>query len=90
MGKNKIRKTSARLDCPIVLLEEFVAVDDYAMYTTLIMADKDILEFVQSSKNIIHADSIDENEMNNAAPVPTSSELRNVLKSFEDDRDKRL
>ncbi|GFV73013.1 putative DD41D transposase [Trichonephila clavipes] len=41
------------------------------------MADKDILEFVQSSKNIFDADSDNENEMNNAAPVPTSSEMRN-------------
>ncbi|GFV72737.1 hypothetical protein TNCV_1269321 [Trichonephila clavipes] len=34
------------------------------------MADKDILESVQSSKNIIVADSDDENEMNNAVHVP--------------------
>ncbi|GFV34424.1 hypothetical protein TNCV_5137651 [Trichonephila clavipes] len=27
------------------------------------------------------ADSEDENEMNNAAPVPTSSQMRNVMKS---------
>ncbi|KFM70311.1 hypothetical protein X975_18700, partial [Stegodyphus mimosarum] len=46
------------------------------------MADKDILEFVQSSKNIIDADSNDENEMNNAGPVPTSSEMKNVMKSM--------
>ncbi|GFW42325.1 uncharacterized protein TNCV_1207781 [Trichonephila clavipes] len=38
------------------------------------MAGKDILEFVESQKNIIDADSEDENEMNNAAPVPMSSE----------------
>ncbi|GFW37695.1 HTH_Tnp_Tc3_2 domain-containing protein [Trichonephila clavipes] len=44
------------------------------------MADKDILEFVRSSKNIIDADSKDENEMNNAAPVTTSSEMRNIIK----------
>ncbi|GFV14076.1 hypothetical protein TNCV_525521 [Trichonephila clavipes] len=35
---------------------------------TPITADKDILEFVQDSKNIIDPDSRDENEMNNAAP----------------------
>ncbi|GFU51021.1 hypothetical protein TNCV_4462131 [Trichonephila clavipes] len=40
-----------------------------------IMADKYILEFVQSSKNIIEAHYDDENEMNNATPVPTSSEM---------------
>ncbi|GFU44592.1 hypothetical protein TNCV_1506961 [Trichonephila clavipes] len=33
------------------------------------MIDKDILEFVQSSKRIIDADSDDENEMNNAEPL---------------------
>ncbi|GFW02471.1 hypothetical protein TNCV_2454871 [Trichonephila clavipes] len=38
------------------------------------MADKVNLEFVQSSKNIIDADSDEENQMNKAAPVPTSSE----------------
>ncbi|GFV43556.1 histone-lysine N-methyltransferase SETMAR [Trichonephila clavipes] len=32
-------------------------------------------------KNITDAHSNDENETNNAAPVPTSSEMRNVLKS---------
>ncbi|GFU77663.1 hypothetical protein TNCV_958741 [Trichonephila clavipes] len=43
------------------------------------MADQiHILEFVQSSKNISDTDSGDENEMNNVAPVPTSSEMRNI------------
>ncbi|GFU78282.1 hypothetical protein TNCV_5008591 [Trichonephila clavipes] len=37
------------------------------------MADKDMLEFVQSSKNIIDEVSEDENEVNNAVPDPTSS-----------------
>ncbi|GFT87791.1 hypothetical protein TNCV_799071 [Trichonephila clavipes] len=46
------------------------------------MADKDILEFVQSSKNIIDTDSDDESEKNNAAPVPTSSEMRITMKSM--------
>ncbi|GFU64432.1 hypothetical protein TNCV_3947991 [Trichonephila clavipes] len=32
-------------------------------------------------KNIIDADSDDENEMNNVAPVFTSSEMRNIMKS---------
>ncbi|GFW79362.1 uncharacterized protein TNCV_2477691 [Trichonephila clavipes] len=45
------------------------------------MADEDILEFAQSSKNIIDADSVDENEMNYATPVPSSSKMRNVMKS---------
>ncbi|GFX96183.1 DDE_3 domain-containing protein [Trichonephila clavipes] len=48
---NKIRKTSAGLDCPTVLLEEFVAVDDDDnVCTAPIMAYKDIFEFAQSSK----------------------------------------
>ncbi|GFS68641.1 hypothetical protein TNCV_1958731 [Trichonephila clavipes] len=46
------------------------------------MADKDILKFVQSSQIIIDADSDDENEMNNAGPVPTSSEMGNIMKSM--------
>ncbi|GFW27058.1 hypothetical protein TNCV_92841 [Trichonephila clavipes] len=37
--------------------------------------------FVQSSKNIIDAESDDENGLTNAAPVPTSSELRNIMKN---------
>ncbi|GFT96001.1 uncharacterized protein TNCV_312971 [Trichonephila clavipes] len=55
---NKIRKTPAVLDCPIVLSEEFIAIDDdnVCMYSP-IMSNKDILEFVQSSKNIIDGDS---------------------------------
>ncbi|GFT82364.1 hypothetical protein TNCV_2388621 [Trichonephila clavipes] len=32
------------------------------------------------SENIIDADSDDENEMDNAAAVPTSSELKNIMK----------
>ncbi|GFV14166.1 hypothetical protein TNCV_526401 [Trichonephila clavipes] len=39
-----------------------------------IMANKDILEFAQSSKHILDADSDDENEMTRATPVPTPSE----------------
>ncbi|GFT93388.1 hypothetical protein TNCV_337531 [Trichonephila clavipes] len=70
---NKIRKTPTGLDCPIVLSEKFIPVDDDNECRAPIMADKDISESVQNSKNIIDADSDDENEMNNAAPVPTSS-----------------
>ncbi|GFV29674.1 SCAN domain-containing protein 3 [Trichonephila clavipes] len=76
---NKIWKTPAGLDCFTVSSEEFVALYDNNECTTPIMADKDILMFVQSTKNIIDADSDDENEMNN---VPTSSEMRNIMKSM--------
>ncbi|GFX14853.1 hypothetical protein TNCV_1485951 [Trichonephila clavipes] len=69
-------------DCPTVSSEEFVVVTDNNVYTAPIMAVKDILECVQSSKNIIDADSDDENVMSNASPVPTSSEMRNVMKSM--------
>ncbi|GFX25430.1 hypothetical protein TNCV_1424141 [Trichonephila clavipes] len=43
------------------------------------MAEKDILEL----KNIMDPDSGDENEMDNAAPVSASSEMRNVMKIFQ-------
>ncbi|GFX68602.1 hypothetical protein TNCV_1800151 [Trichonephila clavipes] len=79
---NKIRKASAGLDCPIVSSEEFVAVDDDNVCTGLFMPDKEISEFVHNSKIINDADSDDENELNNAAPVPLSSEMRNVIESF--------
>ncbi|GFU67133.1 DDE-1 domain-containing protein [Trichonephila clavipes] len=77
---NIIWKTPAGLDCSILLLEEFIAVDDNVC-TAPIMAGKDILEFVQSS-HIIGADPADEREMNNVASVPKSSEMRNVIKSM--------
>ncbi|GFS65396.1 hypothetical protein TNCV_2451961 [Trichonephila clavipes] len=56
----------SRSDCPIVSSEKFVAVD-VDVCTAPIRVDKGILEFVQSSKNIIEEDA--ENEMNNAAPL---------------------
>ncbi|GFW39443.1 hypothetical protein TNCV_1834261 [Trichonephila clavipes] len=34
----------------------------------------------KAKKNIIDADSDDKSEMNNVAPVPTSSEMRNTMK----------
>ncbi|GFW47872.1 hypothetical protein TNCV_2400591 [Trichonephila clavipes] len=34
------------------------------------------------AKKNIDADSDDENETNNAAPVPTSSEMRNIMESM--------
>ncbi|GFX97860.1 transposable element Tcb1 transposase [Trichonephila clavipes] len=44
------------------------------------MVDENISEFVQISNNIIDTDSDDENEMTNATPVPTSSEISNIGK----------
>ncbi|GFX48996.1 hypothetical protein TNCV_2797871 [Trichonephila clavipes] len=46
------------------------------------MADKDILEFVQSSKNINDADSDDGDNMNDVAPLNLSSEMRKIMKSM--------
>ncbi|GFU55755.1 hypothetical protein TNCV_2969241 [Trichonephila clavipes] len=66
------------LNCPNVSLEKFVAIGDANVCTALIMADKDILELVQSSKSITNADS----ETNNAASVSTSFEIRNIMKIF--------
>ncbi|GFU61370.1 hypothetical protein TNCV_530701 [Trichonephila clavipes] len=78
----KYQKVSVLLDCPTILCEEFVAVDDDNVSAALVMADKDILEFVRSSKNIIDADFDNKNEINNATLVPTSSEMRSNMKSM--------
>ncbi|GFX69727.1 hypothetical protein TNCV_1770951 [Trichonephila clavipes] len=58
---------------------ESVAVEDDNACAAPSTADKDISGFDQ---NIIDADSDNENEMNNAAPVPTSAEKRNTMKSM--------
>ncbi|GFT83251.1 hypothetical protein TNCV_547321 [Trichonephila clavipes] len=76
----KIRKAPVGSYCPIVFSEEFIAVDNDNMCSASIMAERDILEFVQRSKTMIHAYSGNENERNNVHTVPTSSELRNVIK----------
>ncbi|GFT28733.1 hypothetical protein TNCV_3584681 [Trichonephila clavipes] len=41
---------------------------------------KDILEFDKNTENVIDAESNNENEINNVAHVPTSSEVSNMLK----------
>ncbi|GFU67360.1 hypothetical protein TNCV_640601 [Trichonephila clavipes] len=79
---NKVWKTPVGVDCFTVLSEEFVAVDDINVCRAPIMEGKDILEFVQSLKNIIYEDSDDDNEMNNAPPVPTLFEMKNIMKSM--------
>ncbi|GFV58187.1 hypothetical protein TNCV_3549431 [Trichonephila clavipes] len=76
-------KVAVLMDCPTVSWEEFVAVDDSNACTASIIIDKNILEFVKSSKNIIEADCDVENEMCNADLfVFTSSEMKNVIKKF--------
>ncbi|GFW65494.1 hypothetical protein TNCV_1776381 [Trichonephila clavipes] len=54
-----------------LLSEEFNAVDDDILCKAAVMADKNILEFVQN-----------ETEMSNAALVPTSSVIRNIMRSM--------
>ncbi|GFU91255.1 hypothetical protein TNCV_4925851 [Trichonephila clavipes] len=78
---NKLRKRPAGLGCSTVLSEELIALCDGNMSSTTIIVDRNILEFVQSSKNFMDGDSDDESEVNNAASVPVSNELRNVMKS---------
>ncbi|GFX89112.1 hypothetical protein TNCV_2854111 [Trichonephila clavipes] len=60
--------------------------DKYRFYFVLespIIEDEDILECVQSSKNIIDAaNSEDETEMNNPIPILTSPEMMNFMESM--------
>ncbi|GFV85555.1 DDE-1 domain-containing protein [Trichonephila clavipes] len=77
---DNVRKTPAVLDFPIVLLEEFIAVHYDSVRTASVRTNIYILEFVRSSKSIIDVDSDDESEKNNAASVPTSSRMRDVVK----------
>ncbi|GFY14589.1 hypothetical protein TNCV_4827931 [Trichonephila clavipes] len=77
-----LQKVSVLLDCPTASSEEFIVVGNDNVCTALFMTDKDIWEFVQSSKNIIDADSWDENEMDNANPFLTSLETKNIMKSI--------
>ncbi|GFX60577.1 hypothetical protein TNCV_3061501 [Trichonephila clavipes] len=71
---------SVLFTCPTVPSKEFIVVDYNNVRASTIMAGKEVLEFVQSSKNITDAGFDDENENNKAAPVPTSSEMRNIMK----------
>ncbi|GFV50821.1 hypothetical protein TNCV_4237761 [Trichonephila clavipes] len=75
-----VEKLSVLSDYPAVLSEEFAAVDNDNACTTPIIADKDILEFVESSTNIMVVGSEGENEMNNAVLVLMSSEMQSILK----------
>ncbi|GFV99430.1 hypothetical protein TNCV_1514001 [Trichonephila clavipes] len=67
-------KVSVLLDCPAVVLEEYGTVDE-----DKVCSDKDILEFVQNSKNVINANFDEENEMNHAASALMSSKTRNIM-----------
>ncbi|GFX00150.1 hypothetical protein TNCV_296391 [Trichonephila clavipes] len=68
---NNIRKILSGLDCPTGTSVDFVALDYDNVYTKTIKTVKDILEFVQISKDIIDAGYDDENEVNIATLVTT-------------------
>ncbi|GBM08365.1 hypothetical protein AVEN_108365-1 [Araneus ventricosus] len=76
-------KFNTLLDCPIVLLDEFVTVDD-DVFIAPIVTNEDILGIVQSSNDPIDVGSDDEfdNEIKIAVPVPITSKLRNIVKSI--------
>ncbi|GFT96712.1 hypothetical protein TNCV_1159121 [Trichonephila clavipes] len=80
----KVAKNDANLALPPrfrqVLIESPLELQDDNACTPPIMTDKDILEVLQRSKSIIGADSGEENKVNNVAPFPTSSEMRNIMK----------
>ncbi|GFT26559.1 hypothetical protein TNCV_3604021 [Trichonephila clavipes] len=69
-------ENSSRIGLSYSIIKTFIAVEDANECTASIIADKNILELARSSKSIIEADSVDENEV----PVPTSSEVRNIMK----------
>lgn len=73
------KKVSTLLACPTASLEEFV-VDYDNLCTAPIMAGKDILEIVQSSKDAIDVDSDEEfdNEVNIAVPILSTLKMRNT------------
>ncbi|GFV90811.1 hypothetical protein TNCV_2323801 [Trichonephila clavipes] len=80
---NKIRKTATGVDCPIILSEEFITVDEDNALTAPIMTDKDILKFVQSSINIIDADSDDENKSSCPRIIQNEARMRSYLDTFQ-------
>ncbi|GFT97133.1 hypothetical protein TNCV_3857991 [Trichonephila clavipes] len=59
--------------------EELVAIEDNVS-TAPIAAGQRHFGVVESSKYILHLDSFNKNEMNNADPVLISSELGNIVK----------
>jgi len=71
-------KVSALLACPTLSLNEYVAVDD------VYMTEKDIVEIVRNPKHSTYVDSDDESEngFKDAVPVPSTSEMRKIIKSM--------
>ncbi|GFX30130.1 hypothetical protein TNCV_2618401 [Trichonephila clavipes] len=76
-------RVSVLLNGPTASSEEFVAVDDDNVCTaTQLWQTKTLWSLFKAQKNILDADFDDENEVNNAAFVPTSSEVRNIMKNM--------
>ncbi|GFT53353.1 uncharacterized protein TNCV_3323851 [Trichonephila clavipes] len=73
-------KVYVLLDCPTVSSEEIVAVDDDRVCVSPIMAEKRNFRVCSRLKNIVDADSDDKNEVNSAIPIPSSSEMRSIIK----------
>ncbi|GFU57792.1 hypothetical protein TNCV_1281401 [Trichonephila clavipes] len=74
-------KVSVQLDCPIVSWEKFFVKEADNEYTAPIKIGKDNLEF-KAQKNIIDGDYEGKNDKNNVTPVPTSFEMRNIMKTM--------
>ncbi|GFT54721.1 hypothetical protein TNCV_5001051 [Trichonephila clavipes] len=71
-GNEQNTENTSQIDCPTVLSEEFVAVNDDNVCTAPIMADKDTFwSLFKAQKNTIDAYFDGETEMNDTAPVPT-------------------
>ncbi|GFV19173.1 hypothetical protein TNCV_3223911 [Trichonephila clavipes] len=75
-------KVSVLLYCSTVSWEEFIAVDDNNVCTAPILWQRYFGDCTNLKNTIGGEDSVDENEMNITAPVSTSSEMRNVMKSL--------
>ncbi|GFW14969.1 hypothetical protein TNCV_4659301 [Trichonephila clavipes] len=70
------------MDCSTTSSEEFATVKDEGLYIPNYGRQSGV--FVQSSRNIIDADSDDENEMSSATSLPTSFQLRVLVAALWD------
>ena len=64
-------KVSELQDCPTVLINEYVLIDN-DVSNTPIMTEKEILEMVLDQKNSADSNSKSENRFNNAVLVPST------------------
>ncbi|GFY15798.1 hypothetical protein TNCV_1284431 [Trichonephila clavipes] len=79
---NKIRKTPAGLECPLALSEEFITLDDDNVCKSQLGQTKTFKSLFKAKKISLMQILTDENEMKNAAPVSTPSEMRNITKNI--------